>query len=388
MGLFEKIFKRAPTRENEHLWKTLTAYAPCFTSWHGNLYESELVRAAIDSRSRHIAKLKCEMLGTARPKLKTKMLKAPNAWQTWYQFLYRTNTILDMQNTAFIVPIFDEYEEVTGYYSVLPSACTIVSYNDVPWLKYTFTNGETAAVELSQCGILTKYQYDSDFFGASNAALTETMNLISLQNQGVEEAIKNSNTFRFMAQISNFTKAEDLAKERKRFNRQNFKDDDGGGLLLFPNTYQNIQQLKQTAYTVNEAERNEIRTNVYNYFGVNEDVLQNKAYGDAWQAFYEGAIEPFAIQFSEVMTKIIYTLTEQGNGNRLMLTANRLQYMSTEEKLKVSSQMADRGILNRDEVREIWNLPPLPDGEGQAYIIRGEYKNALDAAEGGEADET
>ena len=59
-----------------------------------------------------------------------------------------------------------------------------------------------------------------------------------------------------------------------------------------------------------------------------------------------------------------------------MATANRLQYMSNKEKLDVSAQLADRGILNRDEVREIWNLPPLPDGEGQAYIIRGEYYNA------------
>ena len=56
-----------------------------------------------------------------------------------------------------------------------------------------------------------------------------------------------------------------------------------------------------------------------------------------------------------------------------MASANRLQYLSTSEKLNVSSQMADRGILNRDEVREIWNLPPLPDGQGQDYIIRGEY---------------
>ena len=57
----------------------------------------------------------------------------------------------------------------------------------------------------------------------------------------------------------------------------------------------------------------------------------------------------------------------------VMATANRLQYMSNTEKLNVSSQMADRGIMNRDEIREIWNLPPLPDGQGQAYTIRGEY---------------
>jgi hypothetical protein len=73
------------------------------------------------------------------------------------------------------------------------------------------------------------------------------------------------------------------------------------------------------------------------------------------------------------MTGAMFTDNEIARGTMIMLTANILQYMSTSEKLNVSSQMADRGIMNRDEIREIWNLPPLPDGQGQAYTIRGEY---------------
>jgi hypothetical protein len=117
-----------------------------------------------------------------------------------------------------------------------------------------------------------------------------------------------------------------------------------------------------------------IEKNVYQYFMVNEDVLQNKAYGDAWSAFYEGAIEPFAIQCSEVMTKMFFTLREQGAGNEVMFTANRLQYMTNKDKLDVSSQLLDRGIMSINDVREIWNLEPVDGGE--ARIIRGEYWNA------------
>ena len=119
-----------------------------------------------------------------------------------------------------------------------------------------------------------------------------------------------------------------------------------------------------------------IEQNVYQYFMVNEDVLQNKAYGDAWSAFYEGAIEPFAIQFSEVMTKMLFTLREQSQGNIVMLTANRLQYMTNADKLNVSSQLVDRGVISINDAREIWNLPPV-DG-GDARVIRGEYWNADD----------
>lgn len=375
MGLFDWIFKKPNVMQaykNDGYFKTLTAYQPHFSTWNGELYESALVRSAIDARARHISKLSVQILGSAQPTLQTKLKLKPNGWQTWSQFLYRASTILDMHNTVCIVPVYDELMNVIGYTPVLPKKCDIVQIDDVPFLRYEFSNGQRGADYLSACAVITKYQYKSDFFGEKNDALDPTMKLEHLNNEAIEESVKNGATYRFSARLNNFSNAEDIKKERLRFNEQNFQDD-GGGILLFPNTYADIKQLNQQSYTVPEAEMQEIRTNVYNYFGVNEDILQSKAYGDAWSAFYESVVEPFAIQFSETMTQAMFTDREQANGARLMATSNRLQYMTTAEKLNVSSQMADRGIMNRDEIREIWNLPPLPDGQGQAYTIRGEY---------------
>ena len=55
------------------------------------------------------------------------------------------------------------------------------------------------------------------------------------------------------------------------------------------------------------------------------------------------------------------------------ITANRLQYMSTGNKIALAQQMGDRGILLIDEIRELFNYAPLPDGVGQHAPIRGEY---------------
>ena len=252
----------------------------------------------------------------------------------------------------------------------------MVEYDGVPYLRYTFHNRETAAIEWAKCGVLTKFQYKSDFFGTPNNALRPTMELIHTQNQGIEEGVKNSATFRFVARKTNFVSEEDLAAEQKSFTEKNFSEEASGGVLLFPNTYDDIKQVVSRPYTIDAAQMNYIKTNVFNYFGVNENILQNKAYGDEWSAFYEGAIEPFAIQLSDVLTNMTYSEKDLAYGNRFVITSNRLQYMATTDKLNVSAQMADRGILNRDEVREIWNLPPLPDGAGEAYIIRGEYYSA------------
>lgn len=374
MGLFDWLFGKTPKPTGqEDIYKLLTAYEPRFTSYNESLYESELIRAAVNARATHVSKLKVDVLGSARPGLRTKLKHAPNSFQTWSQFLYRLSTILDIHNTAFIVPVFDENGDVTGIFVPLPAKCEIVRYGETPWLRYEFSQGQKAAMELDLCGIMTRYQYRHDFFGESNKALLPTMDLIHIQNQGIEEGVKSAATYRFMAQLSNFSKAEDLAKERKRFTEQNLAKG-GGGLLLFPNTYKGIKQIEVKPWVIDAEQMQAIKDNVFEYFGVNEDILTNKAYGDKWSAYYEGAIEPFSIQFSEVVTKMLFTLRERSQGNEVIATANRLQYLSNSEKLAVSSQMLDRGIMSINDVREIWNLPPVEGGD--VRIIRGEYYNA------------
>ena len=378
MGLFERIFTRPKVIKANESFQLLNGYTPNFTTWKGCLYESELVRAAIDSRARHVSKLSVSISGSAKPTLKTKLKHAPNEWQTWGQFLYRTSTILDVENNCFIVPVLDKYGDVVGIYPIAPRSWELLrAANDVVFIRFHFENGKSSAIELDKVGILTKFQYKNDLFGDSNTALNSVMELINIQQQGITEGVKNSATFRFMATLSNFISDEDLKNERERFSREQLQSG-GGGLLLFKNLYKDIKQIDSKPFVIDEGQLKIINDKVYAYFGVNEDILQNKAYGDKWSAFYEGAIEPLAIQLSDVVTRMLFTDLERSNGALVMFTSNRLQYMSTADKLSVSAQLADRGILNRDEVREIWNLPPLPNGEGQAYIIRGEYYNAAD----------
>lgn len=374
MGLLSKIFKKPASAGalSAGYFAPLTAYAPVFTSWRGEIYESELVRSAIDARARHASKLEVDLTGTAKPKLRTRLKQGPNDWETWSQFLYRVSTILDMQNTAFIVPVLGEYGETTGIFPALPSRCEVIDYRGDAWLRYTFTNGQKAAIEMSSCGVMLKHQYRDDFFGESNRALDDTMQLIGIQSQGIQEAVKNSNTFRFMAKSTNFVKPADLVKERERFSRENLQAA-GGGLLLFPNTYSDIKQIESNPYVVDAGQLQLIRTNVFNYFGVNEEILQNKADGDQLDAFFDGAIEPFSIQLSDVLSRMLFTPVERSNGNRAIVSANRLQYMKTSAKISMAQQLGDRGMITIDEARALFNYPPLPDGQGQRAPIRGEY---------------
>ena len=384
MGLIDRLFgKPKATDGYSTRFETVTAYQPCFTSWGGQIYESDMVRSAVDARARHVAKLQYRMDGTARQKLYTATRTAPNPWYTWPQFLERCSNIYDVQNNLFIVPVLDKYGEPCGFFPVYPNSCKVVQHGGKPYLKYQFMNGQSRSMELEKCAIVTKHQLKDDFFGEENTALDATMRLVDMYTQGIIEGVKNAATYRFMARMQNKMHDEDLRKERERFDKNNFRGG-GGALLLFGNQFAEVQQLKQEGYKVDADQQKLIRENVCNYFGVPEAVIRNEATGDTLDAFFNGSIEPFAVKLSDALTVMIFTERERNSGNRIMFTANRLQYMSASTKISMAQQLGDRGVLTIDEIRELFNYAPLPEGKGQYTPIRGEYKDV----QGSDQDDT
>ena len=72
---------------------------------------------------------------------------------------------------------------------------------------------------------------------------------------------------------------------------------------------------------------------------------------------------------------MLFTEREKSFGNRIWFTSNRLQYMSNADKLAAISALADRGLMTRNELRDILNLSPLPEPMGSQIPARGEYYN-------------
>jgi hypothetical protein len=348
----------------------LDGYTPIFTTHDGGVYEMELTRACIHTFATHCSKLLPTVAGADKRGLQAMLNGKPNPFMTSAQFAYKVATIYETKNTCIIVPLLDEFDRLVGYYPVNPQQTEVLEVKGEPWLRFTFHNGKKMAIELSRCGVVSKYLYTSDIIGEDNEVLSATMQLLHTQNQGIEEGIKNSASFRFMATIGNFTKGKDLAKERKEWVQHNLGPD-SGGLALFPNTYTNVQQIQSQAKVVDPEQMQLIQTRVLNYFGCNEEVLQNKTVGDAWSAYYEGKIEPFALQLSQSMTAMTFNHNERARKNAIVWSANRLQYMTNADKLQVSSQMFDRGLMSINAIMDIWNLPHVLDGDKR--YIRKEY---------------
>ena len=371
MGAFSKLLGKFKIKNMMGGWfQLLDGYSPVFNTYDGGVYEMELTRACVHTFASHCSKLQPKVTGADSRGIQAMLEGKPNMFMTGAQFLYKAATIYETQNTCFIVPVLDTYDRLVGYYPVVPDMTELREQSGEAFLVYTFGNGEQAAIELSRVGIVSKFLYRSDLMGEDNSALNPTLQLLATQNQGIEEGIKNSASFRFMATVGNFTLGKDLAHERKKWVEENLGPE-AGGLALFPNTYTNVQQIQSAAKIVDPDQLKVIQDRVYTYFGSNEKILHNEASGNDWAAYYEGKIEPFALQLSQAMTVMTYTQNERTRKNGIVWSANRLQYMTNADKLQVSSQMFDRGILSINDVMDVWNLPHVPDGDKR--YIRKEY---------------
>jgi hypothetical protein len=365
------LFHGKELRYIDSYFKMLNGYSPTFTSYNGGVYEMDLTRTAVNSFATHCSKLKPEIEGSALKRLEKVIQNKPNYFMDTTKFIKRLATYLAVEHTAFIVPVEDRYGTLCGWYPLRAQRCEVVEAAGQVYLRYLFANGEHGAIEFEKVGIMTDFEYTDDLFGEDNRTLKPTMQLIHTQNEGIINAVKNSANIRFLAKVANMLKPEDIKKERQRFTEDNLSADNDSGMIIYDNKFSELKQVESKPYTPNALQMELIQDNVCTHFGTNMDILQNKFNEETWNAYYEGKIEPFAIQLSLVMTNMSFSERERACGNAITFSANRLQYASNATKLSVSTQLFDRALLNRNGVMDIWNMAHVEDGD--KYYIRKEY---------------
>lgn len=386
MGFLNKWFgKKGDKTESliRDYFKMINGYTPSFSSFEGSVYEMDLTRSAIHTIATHTSKLNMEVKGSANTNLGRRLQTKANEIQDTSKYLYRLATILQVTNNALIIPTYNEItKNINGFYPLLADDGKVVEYENELYLVYTFL-GKRHAKPISEIGIMNQFQFKDELFGGSNHSMKPTLNLLHYQNQGMIEAIKSGASIRFMAQLMNIINDDDMEAERNKFAKQNLANNPTG-VMLFDSKYKEVKQVTSNPVMIDDKQMQQIKENVYAHFGVNDKILQNSFNSEEWAAFYEGKIEPFAIQASLVHSNLAFTERELANDNFIMLTANRLQYLSPAEKLSTVTQLFDRGFITHNQGREIYNMSPI-DG-GDKYYIRKEYSETtkLDADVNGE----
>ena len=149
---------------------------------------------------------------------------------------------------------------------------------------------------------------------------------------------------------------------------------DGTGIIV-TDSKSKYTPINEDNKLIPDGQLNYIKNNIYSYFGVNEKIIQSTFNENEWDSFYEGTIEPFAIQMSQAFTNALFTEREKALGNVIVFEANRLQYASNNTKIQIVKELGSLGLLSVNEGREIFNLGPVEDGDKRLVSLN--YVNSV-----------
>lgn len=370
-SLFSKIFGRKRDKmANVTRFELLSGSSTSYVPWNGRIFDNDIVRAAIRPKANAVGKLGPKHIRgygenmeiNPDPRIR-EILQRPNRYMSMQDFLMKMTFQREIYHNAFAYIKREPLGQIEEIYPIPYTNVELVEYQNEMYAKFRFRAGKSMTVPYEDLIHLRKDFNDNDIFGDSGVnSLSGIMEVINTTDQGIIKAIKNSNVIRWLLKYHQALRPEDIKKQTKDFvdNYLSLESETVGAAAT--DAKADVVQVDPKDYVPNAILTKEHRERLFSYFGVNENIVQNKYNEDEWVAFYESEVEPILIQLSNAFTKAFFTKRELGFGNRIIFEATNLSYASMKTKLELV-QFVDRGIMTPNEVRQILNLGPIEGGD-------------------------
>jgi HK97 family phage portal protein len=346
------------------MWQEIGSYRSVFTSFGSDIYANETVRSCIRTLAEHTSKANVKVLRDGLPgdkRLQRMIQYRPNIYMNGKDFLYKVRTLLEINNTVFIYIMRDDLGRCTGLYPMPSAQMEALEVQGGLYIKFSFPTGIVMVHPWEDLAVLRKDYNKSDIWGDSNTAILTSLDLLNTTNDGMANAIKSTANLRgILKSTKAMLSPEDVKRNKDQFVSDYLTIANGSGIASLDSS-QEFTPLSLQPVIANYKTVEDLRLNIYRYFGVNEDAILSKLVGDAWDAFYEAKIEPVLVALGLELTNKIFSARERGFVNEIIFESNRMQYMSTANKLALTS-FVDRAIMTPNEVREVLNLAPVPWG--------------------------
>lgn len=375
-GLFKNIFggKKEPTGHFEQ-FRLLNNWQTIFTPFTGKAWDVAAVRSAVDSFARNAAKLTARHIRRGDCSITNvnsyidRILQfQPNPYMTAYAFYYRIAANYKLTNNAFIYPVYDEFGKLTALYPINASAVELLEKDNTLYTHIRFSTGKSYICEYTDLIHIKRHYYDNDIFGSNNGALTPVLETANKFNQSMSKFAELVAVIRGILKVQDSTKDADLKKRRDDFVKDNLVESNNGSGIIVTDRKYDYTNLDNKNTPIPQGQLTYIKSEIYDYFNTNEKIVQNKFTEDEWNAFYEGDIEPFAIQMSQAFTNNLFTAKERGYGNEILFEANRLQYASISTKVAAGTFLTNLGAATTDQILEIFNMAPIGGEEGARRV--------------------
>lgn len=360
MGILDIFRKIRSIKETK--WRELGAYTALFFPFGDDMYASDVVRACIRPLAEHTSKAHAVCLKD--PKLARILNYNPNKYMSGNDMLYKTRTILELKNTAFIFIERDDKAAVKGFYPVPYSHYEGIESGGDLYIKFHFIGDAAEHITLpwKDLIVLRKDYYKSDIGGEDNKPIFRPLEINEVTNQGLANAVKSTANLRgILKNTKAILSPDDIRKQKEKFVESYMTISNEGGIASLDAT-QEFTPITMSPVVASAATLKDQRENIQRYFGVNDAIIMSKYTEEEMEAFYEAKIEPFLSCLGVESTRKIYSEREIAWGDEVVYESNRMKYASTKTKLAMVS-LVDRGALVPNEWRALFNLPPVEGGD-------------------------
>ena len=392
------LFKRKKMIENENS----RAIPFNIEGWHyrrfnGELLDIDTIVACIDALARNLAKMRLTAIRrdknlislTDKTSDVAKVLENPNKYMTQYDFIYKVAAMYFTSNNVYIWPEYDEQGNLINLWPINYRSAKLYLKDGIEIIKFELTGNHSYTVPYSQVIHLRNHYISDEIYGDSNKAFMAIAELMDAQQQGIKGGIKNSALIRGLLKATQVMKEEDIQKARDKFVSDNFKVQNNGGVIFMDGKF-DYTPIKSEPYVVDAETMKLSREAAFSFFGVNEDFIQNNFTSEKYEAIYEGKLEPFAIMFTDALTKHLFTERMRSFGNQIEANMSKLKYQPLSQVTQMIGTTKELGLFTRDEYREMLGYEPLgPERGGDEIMIAvNNYDSNTSAdAEEGEGNE-
>ena len=373
-SLFGMIFGKKQTEVTKTQLQMLNGYNAQFSTVSENLYDSKVARECIDRIATHCAKLlpkhiQDNMGHPIKGEINFLLQNQPNAIMSKFDFIYKIISNLYTDSNSFVYIAKDKEGFITGFYPILALNYDLLqdAKNRI-FLKFKFVNGQTYTLPYLELIHLRLFYNKNDIFGTGNKVLKTDIETSVTSSEGIKNAIKTANNLKGILKYTNsMLKEKDIKENKENFVNDFLNLENESGIAAL-DAKAEFQEVKMNPITLNKEQLEQVNYNIFDYFGISEKIVRNNFNSVEWNAFFEGVIEPRAIQMSDAFTSKIFSYQARKDGHKIVFTTNRLQYASLDQKINLIKVAGGFGLLTKDDGREILDMPPLGGEEGNKIL--------------------
>lgn len=372
-SLFDTIFGRPqqePVPQTSTYLQMLNSYNPIFNNVSTDIYDNKVARTCIDRIATHCAKLiprhiKGSINNEVDLAINQLLQNKPNPLMNTYDFIYKIISNLYSDSNAFVY-IQKEKDQATGrtfitaFYPVLATSYQL--YQDkrgTIYLQFVFVNGQTYYIPYTELIHLRLFYNKHDIFGTDSKVLKTDLQTALTASEGIANAVRTSNNLKGILKFTNtMLKEKDIKASKDAFVRDYLNLENTSGIASL-DAKAEFQEVNMKPITLDKNQLEQVNYNVYDYFGISENIVRNKFTDEEWDSFYEGVIEPRAMQMGYEFTNKVFSNQAIREGNKIIFSANKLQYKSIDKKIKLLDTILPYGLLSKDLALEILDLPPI-----------------------------